>query len=97
MVCSSPGLGDVPAGAQDHLAVAGTEPDLALGDDGVLILARVQVRRHERTDRERVFHDRQLAAGVAVPQLENHANRTQVALGAVAWLHHGDGGSLAHA
>jgi hypothetical protein len=58
MVCSSPrGLVMYPAGAQDDLAVAGPEPDLAFGDDGVLVFAGVQVRRYERADRERVFHD----------------------------------------
>jgi hypothetical protein len=93
MVCSSP-LGDVTAAAEDHLAVTGPEPDLALGDDGVLVLPGVQMRRHQRADRERVLHDRQGAAGVAAPELEHHADRAQVALRAAAWLHHGDGGSL---
>ena len=50
-------LGDVAAGAEHDLAVAGPEPDLALGDDRVLVLPGVQVRRHERADRERVLHD----------------------------------------
>jgi hypothetical protein len=36
------------------------------------------------------------AAGVAVPELEYHADRAQFALWAAAWLHHGDGGSLDH-
>src|SRR2546430_1072670 len=67
-------LGDVPAGAQDDLAVAGPEPDLAFGDDGVLVFTGVQVRRHERADRERVFYDRQGAAGIAVPELEGDAD-----------------------
>jgi len=88
------GLGDVAARTEDHLAVAGPEPDLALGDDGVLVLTGVQVRRHERAHRERVCHDRQRAAGVAVPELEDHADRAQIALLAAARLHHGDGGSL---
>jgi hypothetical protein len=58
------GLGDVLAGAEHHLTIAGPEPDLALDDDGVLVLAGVGVRRHQRADRERVLDDRQRAAGV---------------------------------
>ena len=65
-------LGDVAAGAQDDLTVAGPEPDLALGDDRVLVLQGVQVRGHQRADRERVLDDRDRAVGLAAPQLELH-------------------------
>src|SRR5262249_61159292 len=84
------GLSDVPACAEQHLAVAGPEPDLALGDDGVLVLAGVQVGRHQSADRERVFHDRYRAARVVAPELERHADRAQMACCTAAWLDDGE-------
>src|SRR5215472_15778933 len=87
-------FGDVPAGAEHRLTVAGPEPDLALGDNGVLVLAGVGMRRHKRADGERVLDDGQRTAGVAAPELEHHADGAQVAVCAAAGLHDGELGSL---
>jgi hypothetical protein len=66
-------LRDVPARAEHNLPVPRPEADLAFGDDRELVLQGVQVRRDEDTWLERVFHDRDRAAGVGAPQLEHDA------------------------
>lgn len=57
VACSSPPrLRDAPAGTENDLAVARPQADLPLGDDRVLVLASMPVRRYERAHRERMLH-----------------------------------------
>jgi hypothetical protein len=67
-------LGDVAAYAEDDLSVAGPESDLALSDDGVLVLPRVHVRRHAGANGERVFHDGHLSVRLLTEELEDHTD-----------------------
>ena len=71
-------FGDVPAGSEHGLAVPGPEPDLAFGDDGVLVLEGVQVRRNEGADGEGVLDDGYRAVGLAAEELELDPDAEQV-------------------
>jgi hypothetical protein len=68
------GLDDVAAGTEHDLLVLGPEADLALEHDRVLVLARVEMGRDERPDRERVLDDRERATGVGRLDLEHDAD-----------------------
>ena len=82
-------LDDVAAGPEHDLLVLRPEADLALEDDRVLVLERVDVRRHECPDRERVLDDRERAAGVLAVDLEDDADaRREPAGAALARLDH---------
>ena len=67
-------LDDVAASSQDHLLILRPEADLAIEHDRVLVLERVDVRWHERADRERVLDDGQGAARVLAIDLEDDAD-----------------------
>ena len=89
IVCISPrGLVMYPPAANTTWPDPGPETNLALRDNRILIFSGVQMRRHQRTDRERVLHHRHLTVGVLAPQLELHTDRTQITHPAGAWLHH---------
>ena len=66
------GLDDVAARREDDLLVAGTEADLPFEDDGVLVLQRMDVGRHERPDRKWMLDDREGAARRLGTDLELH-------------------------
>jgi hypothetical protein len=51
----------------------------------------VQVRGHQGADLEGMLNDRQRPAGVVAPQLEDHADGTQLAGTALAWADDGQG------
>ncbi len=85
---SPPRLGDVAAGSQDNLAVAGPKSDHTFGDDRVLVLSSVQVRGDTGTDREWVLNDRNIAVGLIAKQLEHHPDCSQVSRLSFARAHH---------
>ena len=84
-------LGDVATGAEDYFAVTRSEADLALGDDGVLILQRVQVGYYQRADGKWMLDDGHGAVGLTAQELELDADSTQPAGGALAGSHDGQG------
>jgi hypothetical protein len=52
------------------------------------------MRLHQRADGEGMLDHRQRAAGVVAPQLEDHADATQLAGTALAWADDGQGWGL---
>lgn len=70
----TPRLDDVAARPEHHFLVTGPEPDLALQDDGDLILQGVDVRRYQGTDVKRMLDDGHAATGVLAIDLKHHAD-----------------------
>jgi hypothetical protein len=72
------GLGDVSARSQDYFPGAGPEADLSLRHDRVLVFARMKMGRHQSPDREGMLDHGNDAARVLPPQLEVHADGSEV-------------------
>jgi hypothetical protein len=84
-------FGDVAARSEHHLTVTGSESDLTLRDDRVLVFPGVQVRRDQRADRERMLHDGHGITGVLASQLEHDPDRAQVTFPALTGSNDGQG------